>query len=65
MTDTVILVCGLPVWDRFGHGIVADTPFLHPQSGLTLMRCSVEAARYYCERGGCYPAPPELQNVDK
>jgi hypothetical protein len=65
MTETVMLVCGFPVWDRFGHGTVADAPFFHPQSGLTLLRCSVEAAKHYCARGGCYPAPPDLRNADR
>jgi hypothetical protein len=62
---TVMLVCGLPVWDNFGHGTTAHRPFFHPQSGLTLMRASQEAAREYCLRGGCYMAPPELQDADR
>ena len=57
---TIMLVCGLPVWDRFGHGTVAHTPFYHPQSGLTLMRTTREAAEHYCLRGGCYVAPPGI-----
>jgi hypothetical protein len=65
MTETVMLVCAFGPWDRFGHGTVAFAPFYHPQSGLTLMRCTAEAARYFCERCGCYPAPTELQNADQ
>ena len=66
MSDgTVVLVCALPAWDRYGHGTTAHTPFFHPQSDLTLMRCSIEAAKHYCERAGCYVAPAELEDADR
>jgi len=66
---TVMLVCGEGgrpgVFDWFGHGVEPYHPFYHPPSGLVLLRCSAEAAKYYCERAGCYPAPAELQDADR
>jgi hypothetical protein len=55
---TIMLVCASQPWDRFGYGERPYMPFYHPQSGLTLMRCSVDAAEEYCLHGGCYVAPP-------
>jgi hypothetical protein len=66
--DTIMLVCngGTPgAWDYFAHGTTPFRPFLHPQSGLILMRATHEAAQEYLLRAGCYVAPDELQNADR
>jgi hypothetical protein len=68
--DTVMLVCAGSgarpgIFDWFGHGITGYHPFYHPQSDKILIRATWSAAREWLLRGGCYVAPPELQNADR
>jgi hypothetical protein len=61
---TIVLATTFPVWDNAGHGTQGFRHWLHPQSGLMLMRCSREAAQYFC-RYGYFEAPPDLQDDDR
>jgi hypothetical protein len=39
-------------------------PWFHPQSGLTLVRVPVDAAKIYCATSGWFVAPDALQHDD-
>jgi hypothetical protein len=63
--DLVLIVNDPGDGTPYGHGITAFRTWWHPQSQKWLMRCSPEAAVYYCRQAGCRVAPPELQDADK
>jgi hypothetical protein len=60
----VVLATTFGVWDNVGHGQQGFRHWLHPQSGLTLVRVTLDAAEHLCARGGYFVAPDELQSDD-
>jgi hypothetical protein len=64
--DSLILIVNDPGdGTPYAHGITAFRTWWRPQSQQWLMRCSREAAVYFCARAGCRVAPDAMQSADQ
>jgi hypothetical protein len=63
---TIVLIVNDPGdGTPYSHRSQAFRTWWHPQSGYWLMRCSTEAAPYFCAKCGCRIAPDALQDADR
>jgi hypothetical protein len=65
MADSLILIIPDTDGTTWSHGAQSSAPWWHPQTRRWLIRCTPEAAVFFCRQAGAYIAPPEMQSVDK